>query len=120
VIKFLPVKAETFEHRKFRDTDRRTDQTALCSNFYGFLIREIIKLTCFVMWTGCCVNVVWAVAFVHVETLSSIVNSSAFEDYCHMWCDTTSLVEIHRYVWGKSVNFYEATPLSLVTRLDTL
>jgi len=42
VIKFLPIKAKTFEHKEVLDTDRRTDQTALCSNFYGFLIHEII------------------------------------------------------------------------------
>lgn len=72
------------------------------------------------MWTGCCVNVVWAVAFVHVETVITIVNSSVFEDYCHVWCATTRLVEICRCVWGKSVNFHEATPLSRVTRLDTV
>jgi hypothetical protein len=120
VVKFLPIKAKTLEHKAVLDTDRRTNRTALCSNFYGFLIHEIIKLMCFVMWTGWCVIVVWAVTFVHVETVISIVNSSAFEDYCHVWWATTRLVEIYRYVWGKSVNFHEATPLSLVTRPDTV
>jgi len=50
------------------------------------------------MWTGYCVSVVCGVAFVHVETEISIVNSSAFEDYCHVLCATTSLVEIYRCV----------------------
>ena len=54
----------------------------------------------------CFVNVVWAVAFVHVETAISIVNSSTFEDYCHVWCAMARLVQIYRYVWGKSVNFH--------------
>lgn len=44
----------------------------------------------------------------------------AFEDYCHVWCATTRLVEIYRYFWGKSVNFHEVTPLSLLRRLYTL
>jgi hypothetical protein len=65
---------------------------------------------------------VYAITFVFVETVVTVnpqinVVSFAFEGYCHVQCVTAKLVEMYGCFLGKSLNFLEATPLSLLRRL---